>query len=188
MRPEAPANCAMAAAPAAPSTSDSLATIRARALAVAELAARRCGALMRASVGKATHKAKADAKDLVTEVDKACEDAVRAAVALHFPTGHAVLGEEGVAPGSRAATEATSAAIGAAEADDSAGHGDEDGWLWVVDPIDGTVNFVAGIPCSVVSIGIAHRGTLQAAIIYEVRHAARGIVRRLRVLELTRVP
>jgi len=36
-------------------------------------------------------------------------------------------------------------------------------WLWIVDPIDGTTNFVHGMPASVVSIGVAHNGKVRAA-------------------------
>lgn len=36
----------------------------------------------------------------------------------------------------------------------------------IIDPIDGTTNFVHGIPLSVVSIGIAHRGCLVVGIVY----------------------
>jgi len=31
-------------------------------------------------------------------------------------------------------------------------------WLWIVDPIDGTTNFVHGMPLSAISIGVAYRG------------------------------
>jgi myo-inositol-1(or 4)-monophosphatase len=37
----------------------------------------------------------------------------------------------------------------------------------IVDPIDGTTNFVHSVPLSVVSIGVAHRGELVAGVIYE---------------------
>ena len=36
-------------------------------------------------------------------------------------------------------------------------------WVWVVDPIDGTTNFVHGLPLSVVSVGVARRGQLARA-------------------------
>ena len=40
-------------------------------------------------------------------------------------------------------------------------------WLWVVDPIDGTTNFVHGMPLSAISIGVAHRGEMQVAVIMD---------------------
>ncbi|CAN0053755.1 unnamed protein product [Heterosigma akashiwo] len=39
--------------------------------------------------------------------------------------------------------------------------------LWVVDPIDGTINFVMGMPLSAISIGIAHRGQVVGGVIYD---------------------
>jgi myo-inositol-1(or 4)-monophosphatase len=56
-----------------------------------------------------------------------------------------MLGEESVPPGSEASSKAIQELMSKE-------------FLWVIDPIDGTTNFVHGIPCSVVSIGIAHRG------------------------------
>ena len=50
------------------------------------------------------------------------------------------------------------------EALDAALDGDTD-WLWVVDPIDGTTNFCHSMPLSAISIGVAHRGILQAAVV-----------------------
>jgi myo-inositol-1(or 4)-monophosphatase len=37
----------------------------------------------------------------------------------------------------------------------------------VVDPIDGTTNFVHGVPLSVVSIGVAHQGEMVVGVIYD---------------------
>lgn len=68
------------------------------------------------------------AVDLVTETDVAAEEVVRAALLATTP--YPVLGEEG----------------GGAELDD--------GPVWVVDPIDGTTNFVHRLPHFAVSIGL----------------------------------
>lgn len=40
-------------------------------------------------------------------------------------------------------------------------------YLWIVDPIDGTTNFVAGLPLCAVSIGIARRGERLGAVVYD---------------------
>ena len=40
-------------------------------------------------------------------------------------------------------------------------------WLWVVDPIDGTTNFAQGMPMSVISIGVAHRGKPVVGVILD---------------------
>ena len=123
-------------------------------LAVAVSAARGAGALMREHAGRtAVDKAKATSQDLVTAVDTACQELITAAVAGAFPE-HAFLGEESVPPGA----EASAAAIRALVARE---------WLWVVDPIDGTTNFIQGLPASVVSIAVAHRGTVMVGVIYE---------------------
>lgn len=68
-----------------------------------------------------------------------------------FPD-HALLGEENVAPGAEASTVALNQALGDGE------NGGQSDWLWIVDPIDGTTNFVHGMPLSAVSIGISYRG------------------------------
>lgn len=67
------------------------------------------------------NKAKAGAFDPVTEADRHAEALIRAAIRARFP-GHGLLGEE---------------------------HGHEPGsepYTWVIDPIDGTRSFIAGIP------------------------------------------
>ncbi len=130
-----------------------------RILTVIEAAARAAGALIRAHAGRVAVDEKSGHQDLVTDVDKACQALIVAAIADAFPgdAAHALLGEEDVAPGRAASIAATKAAL--------ARPGVE--FLYVVDPIDGTTNFVAGIPFSVVSIGVAHRGVVVAAAIFE---------------------
>lgn len=39
---------------------------------------------------------------------------------------------------------------------------------WIIDPLDGTTNFVHGIPCYAVSIGLEHNGEILAGVVYEV--------------------
>jgi myo-inositol-1(or 4)-monophosphatase len=97
--------------------------------------------------------------DPVTDADHAVEAMVRAAVHARFPT-HALLGEEG----------------------DDSGPPDAD-YVWVVDPLDGTANFVNGLPLFSCSIGVVHRGEPVVGAIWAstgrrlqpgVYHAARG--------------
>ena len=76
-----------------------------------------------------------NAHDPVTEVDHAIEDLIRDEVHRQFPT-HGVLGEER----------------------DNGGPTDAD-IVWVIDPLDGTSNFINGIGMFACSIGILHRGT-----------------------------
>ncbi len=118
---------------------------------------------MAAALGTAAAAAaetKASAQDLVTVVDKACQDDIEGAVLDAFGapgeggSGHHLLGEESVAAGSAASTAALDELL-ASE------------WLWVVDPIDGTTNFVQSAPLSVVSIGVAFRGEVVVGVIYD---------------------
>lgn len=39
---------------------------------------------------------------------------------------------------------------------------------WIVDPLDGTTNFVHGIPCYAISIGLEHKGEIISGVVYEV--------------------
>ncbi len=75
-----------------------------------------------------------NAHDPVTEVDHAIEDLIRDEVHRHFPT-HGVLGEER----------------------DNGGPTDAE-IVWVIDPLDGTSNFINGIGLFACSIGVLHRG------------------------------
>lgn len=91
--------------------------------------------------------------DLVTEVDKGSEKMIRSLIRTHFPT-HSFLGEEGVEAGPEASAQAI------AELRDEE-------YLWIVDPIDGTTNFVHGFPYFAVSIALAHRGEVIVGVVYD---------------------
>lgn len=96
---------------------------------------------------------KMSSNDLVTEVDKGSERLIRGLIATHFPT-HSFLGEEGVEPGPEASAKALE---DVREAE----------YLWIVDPIDGTTNFVHGFPYFSVSIALARRGEVVLGVIYD---------------------
>lgn len=91
--------------------------------------------------------------DLVTDVDKGAEAMIRKLILTHFPD-HAILGEEGVAPGAAASAAALN----------QAGTSD---YLWIVDPVDGTTNFVHGFPFFCVSIALAYKGEIIIGVIYD---------------------
>jgi myo-inositol-1(or 4)-monophosphatase len=79
--------------------------------------------------------------DLVTHVDKHNEEFIRSEVAKIYPD-HSFLGEE----------------------DGATGDGEV---KWIVDPIDGTINFAHGLPIWCVSIGIEIEGELACGAIYD---------------------
>ena len=87
-------------------------------------------------------KGKESTNDPVSEVDRAVEELVRERVAERFPS-HAVIGEEvDTHPAADVET------------------------VWVIDPIDGTTNFINGFPLFAVSIGVLHRGVPVAGAIW----------------------
>lgn len=123
-------------------------------LTVAVAAARTAGAHMKSHLLTArVEKTKSSKDDLVTVVDKQCQDLVFQTIARAFPT-HEFLGEESVDPGSEASKRALEALV-------------VKEWLWIVDPIDGTTNFVHKRPASVVSVACAHRGEVVVGAIYD---------------------
>jgi myo-inositol-1(or 4)-monophosphatase len=81
--------------------------------------------------------------DPVTQVDRDAEDAIRAVIAAHFPND-AILGEE-------------------------AGGGDwRFGRVWIVDPLDGTVNYVHRVPQVAVSVALWDSGAPLVGVIIDV--------------------
>ena len=112
-------------------------------LNIAVKAARRAGGIInRASrdVEQIKVSAKRD-KDFVTEVDKAAEEAIIGVLKAAYPD-HAILAEE------------------------SGASGDSE-HVWIIDPLDGTTNFIHGFPQYAVSIAQAHKGVLQHAVVYD---------------------
>eukprot|EP00741_Cyanophora_paradoxa_P007898 tig00001224_g7641.t1 len=121
--------------------------------AVAVEAAQEAGNYFLTRCGSTAAQSNKNPVDIVTEVDQHSEKIIRGHIARAFPH-HAVLGEEGVEPGAAAATRALQ---GVSDAE----------WLWVVDPLDGTLNFVHGMDLYVVSIAVAHRGAVVVGVIYD---------------------
>jgi myo-inositol-1(or 4)-monophosphatase len=78
----------------------------------------------------------------VTEVDCAVEDYVQKELLQRFP-GHAVLGEEGAGRDSQAASH-----------------------TWVVDPLDGTINYINGLPAFGCSIGLLEYGVPVVGVVF----------------------
>ena len=90
---------------------------------------------------KVTHKGP---NDFVSEVDQAAEAAIIDTLLAAYP-GHGILAEEsGREHGAR--------------------HSE---FTWIIDPLDGTTNFLHGLPVYAVSIALAHRGVVQQAVVYD---------------------
>ncbi|HEY0295690.1 MAG TPA: inositol monophosphatase family protein [Bordetella sp.] len=108
-------------------------------------AARRAGTIInRASLDlDRLSVARKGPRDYVTEVDRASEEAIVEALLAAYPD-HAVLGEEYGRQGSE--------------------HSE---FLWIIDPLDGTTNFIHGLPTYAVSIALQHRGQITQAVVYD---------------------
>jgi myo-inositol-1(or 4)-monophosphatase len=83
-------------------------------------------------------------KDFVSEIDRAAESAIVETLLATYPD-HAILAEEGTAKGQNASAE----------------------YVWIIDPLDGTTNFLHGFPQYCVSIALAHRGTVTQGVILD---------------------
>jgi myo-inositol-1(or 4)-monophosphatase len=83
-------------------------------------------------------------KDFVSEIDHAAEAAIVETLLGAYPT-HAILAEEGTAKGENAQAE----------------------YVWIIDPLDGTTNFLHGFPQYCVSIALEHRGIVTQGVIYD---------------------
>ncbi len=125
-------------------------------LDVATEAAKQAGDIILGNAGGvAVTERKANSRDLLTLIDPLCEKTIRETVLAKFP-GHDFLGEEDVPPGKDASAAALQAKL------DSGSD-----WLWIVDPIDGTTNFVHGMPLNMPSIAAAYKGEVVVGVIYD---------------------
>jgi myo-inositol-1(or 4)-monophosphatase len=142
-----------------------------RILEVAIKAANEGGYIMRkfGSEGADIVKTKVNTRDLLTKYDKEVQDIICSKIKSNFPN-HRILGEEDVAPGADAAAKATRDAFIPMENINTDGEEDPNGnYVWVIDPIDGTTNFVSGMPLSAISIGVCSLETKEVivAVIYD---------------------
>src|SRR3954454_22732669 len=113
-------------------------------LNIAVRAARRAGSIInRAALDSGGLRVTSKrAKDFVTQVDHAAEEAIIDIVRKSYPE-HGFVAEES----------------GTANAD--AEH------VWIIDPLDGTTNFIHGFPQYCISIGVRYRGQIAHAVIYD---------------------
>lgn len=83
------------------------------------------------------------ANDYVTQVDKASEDEIKYIIQKAYPH-HAILGEES------GLTKPDGAEV-----------------TWIIDPLDGTTNFIHGFPQFCISIGVMEKGRVEHGVIYD---------------------
>ena len=112
------------------------------ALAIAVKAARAAGKIMRENWHKPKRVNSAEAHDIKLELDVQCQALIEKSLAASFPQVP-VLGEEG--------------STGDVNAE----------YRWVIDPIDGTVNYFFGMPHACVSIALQHREQSVVGVIYD---------------------
>jgi myo-inositol-1(or 4)-monophosphatase len=97
------------------------------------------------------------ARDVVTEADHLSEELVIRAIRGRFP-GDAILAEESGSHGTGTAT---------GPADPADGTSSATGRIWVIDPLDGTVNYANGLPVFCVSIGFVVDGRPAAGVVLD---------------------
>lgn len=116
---------------------------------VAVKAARAAGSIInRASLDiDAVRVSKKQANDFVTETDAAAEEIIIDTLLAAYP-GHGIWGEE---------------------SGNSKGAKDSE-FVWIIDPIDGTTNFIHGFPYYCVSIALSVRGRIEHAVIFDPSH------------------
>jgi myo-inositol-1(or 4)-monophosphatase len=121
-------------------------------LNIAVKAARRAGSLInRAALDRTQLEIRAKrANDFVTQVDKAAETAIIDVIRQAYPD-HAILGEES----------------GAIEGKNPSGTTSKAEYRWIIDPLDGTTNFIHGFPQYCVSIALQHRGAIEHGVVYD---------------------
>ena len=83
-------------------------------------------------------------KDFVSEIDRGAEAAIVDTILKSYPD-HAILAEEGTNKGNNPGSE----------------------YVWIIDPLDGTTNFLHGFPQYCVSIALAHKDVVQQGVIFD---------------------
>lgn len=80
--------------------------------------------------------------DFVTQVDEAAEESIIKTIRKYYPD-HAIMAEE------------------------SGNSGDNNEFTWIIDPLDGTTNFIHGFPVFSVSIALRIKGRLSIGVVYD---------------------
>lgn len=111
---------------------------------IAVEAAKEAGNFLKFSIGRVrtVETKKGEERNLVSEIDKMSEEKIISIIKRHYPH-HAILAEES---GSSAAPS---------------------DYKWIIDPLDGTTNFVHGVPIFCVTIAIEQKGELVAGVVFD---------------------
>ncbi len=104
--------------------------------------ARQAGEILRTSFGQLLHVDQKGVIDLVSEADRQSEKFLLSYIHQHFPADRIV-------------------------AEESGEHSGTSDHTWYVDPLDGTVNYVHGIPIYSASIAYAEAGILRLGVVYD---------------------
>lgn len=111
-------------------------------LTTAEEAARAVGGLLKANAGHQLNVDAMEAYDIKLELDRRAQALIESFILEKYPT-HAIFGEEGI-------------------------RGDQSSeFQWIIDPIDGTVNYFYGIPHYCISIALRQAGKMIIGLIYD---------------------
>jgi len=105
--------------------------------------AKNAGAFLKKRVGRIGKVSYKGRMNLVTDVDKQCEDLILSRIKNAYP-GHKILSEES-----------------------GKGGANKSEWLWLIDPLDGTTNYVHGFNFFCVSIALMRNNTLFAGAVYD---------------------
>ncbi len=125
----------------------SIALTLSRELQVATDAARKAGELQMERYEKLERIVHKSEHDVVTEVDHLSEDLIISAIRDAFPTDSFLAEESGHS--------------GKSEADKAVGR------VWVIDPLDGTINYANGIPFFCTAIGLSVDGVPKVGVVYD---------------------
>ncbi len=107
-------------------------------------AAKEAGKFLKYSVGRVKNieMKQGEERNLVSEIDKGSEAKIIGIIKRKYPN-HAILAEES----------------GASESSSD--------YKWVIDPLDGTTNFLHGLPIFCVTIGVEYKGEIVAGVVYD---------------------
>ncbi|MBX2992534.1 MAG: inositol monophosphatase [Bacteroidetes bacterium] len=115
-------------------------------LTIAIEAAKEAGKFLKYNVGRVKNieMKKGEERNLVSEIDKGSEERIIGIIKRHYPN-HAILAEESGASPDLSGSD----------------------YKWVIDPLDGTTNFLHGLPIFCVTIGIEYKGEIVAGVVYD---------------------